>query len=401
MGAVKLTDAVVAALTCPTGRKDVLFFDTTLKGFGLRVTAKGARVFLYQYRLGATVRRQPLGRWPETTAAAARRLAEAARGRVRAGDDTVAERKARHAATIAAEAETRRKRREDKFTLGALIDTWEARHLATMRESYRLDATGRLRRHLTDMLDRPAASITRPEVVRALDRIAKLGETTARRVMGYARSAYTWAQKRELVNVNPFDQLPAIGREVRRDRVLAMPEVAAIWGATGDMPWPFGPLLRVLLLTAQRRNEVAEMRWSELSADRSTWTIPKERSKNGRAHVVHLAQPVRDILASAPRINDSPLVFTTTGKTPVSGFSRAKRDLDAMLKIEPWRLHDFRRTAVTWMAENGVPPHVADRILNHVQGTISGVAAVYQRGEFLAERRAALERWAGVVVIGR
>ncbi len=146
----------------------------------------------------------------------------------------------------------------------------------------------------------------------------------------------------------------------------------------------------------------------------SEWTIPKERAKNGRSHIVHLAPQAREILANLPRFTGSDLGFTTTGKTAVSGFSGAKRTLDILIQGErakaaqaagrrdppplpAWRVHDFRRTAVTWLASNGVAPHVADRLLNHVQGTISGVAAVYQRGEFLAERKAALEAWSAVV----
>ena len=195
-----------------------------------------------------------------------------------------------------------------------------------------------------------------------------------------------------------------------------MDELALIWRAAGEAPYPFGPLFRLLLLTAQRREEVAGMRWSEISADGTIWTIPKHRAKNKRAHIVHLAPAARAILDELPRFADaggveSDLVFTTNGKTSVSGFTRSKNKLDekveaaraktaaALGKDAPtplpgWRLHDFRRTAVTWMAANGVAPHVADRLLNHVQGTISGVAAVYQRAEFLAERKAALEAWA-------
>jgi len=239
------------------------------------------------------------------------------------------------------------------------------------------------------------------------------------RTAAYGRACYAWAGKRGMVSGNPFVALPIPSGNVSRDRVLTDAEVALIWQAAGALGYPFGPLVRLLLLTAQRREEVAGMRWSELSEDRTTWTIPKERAKNGKAHVVHLAPAARTILADVPRfvsaIPDAPdLVFTTTGRTPVSGLSKVKLQLeariaaarakavgnperDALPALPPWRYHDFRRTAVTWMAGNGVAPHVADRLLNHVQGTISGIAAVYQRQEFLAERRAALEAWAGFV----
>jgi integrase len=170
------------------------------------------------------------------------------------------------------------------------------------------------------------------------------------------------------------------------------------------MGQPFGPLVRLLLLTAQRRHEVAALRWSELSADLSTWTLPGSRAKNGKAHIVHLSEPAREILSDIPRIVGQDLVFSVTGTTPPSGFSKAKLALDAAMASEVptdregWRFHDFRRTAVTWMAGAGFPPHVADRLLNHVGGSIQGVAAVYQRSEFLAERKAALTAWGAHVL---
>jgi len=160
-------------------------------------------------------------------------------------------------------------------------------------------------------------------------------------------------------------------------------------------------VVRLLLLTAQRREEVAAMRWSEIAKDGSAWTLPAERSKNHKAHIVHLSEPARAILASVPRIQGQDLIFSTTGETAPSGFSRAKRALDADMPTTGgtgWRFHDFRRTAVTWGANAGFAPLVADRLLNHVGGTISGVAAVYQMGEFLAERRALLDGWAAHVL---
>lgn len=182
------------------------------------------------------------------------------------------------------------------------------------------------------------------------------------------------------------------------------------------MAYPFGPFFRLLLLTLQRRTEVAEMRWEEISPDLTTWTIPAERTKNNKAHIVHLSEPARHVLAALHRQTNpktgaiSTYVFTNTGRTPISDFSGAKERLEKLIEADPaknssgkevcalpapgWRLHDLRRTGVTVMARLGIGPHVADRVLNHVQGTIKGVAAVYQRHEFLKEREIALDRWA-------
>ena len=157
------------------------------------------------------------------------------------------------------------------------------------------------------------------------------------------------------------------------------------------------------------------MRWSEVSADMAVWTIPAKRAKNGAAHVVHLAPEARAVLAGLPRFAGTDFVFTTTGKAAVSGFSKAKERVDAAIAqaraetaadagaapeaMPDWRFHDLRRSAVTWLAGAGFPPHVCDKLLNHVAATgLSDVARVYQRAEFLPERRAALEAWARHVV---
>lgn len=426
---MNLTDRTIAALICPAGRKDALFFDGDLPGFGLRVTAMGTRTFLFQYRAGSKVRRHRIGQWGREgeglSAAQARKLASIQYGLVAGGADPVAREKAEQAATAAAEADRARKRKVDAYTLAALIAEWEAKHLASRRLSYRRDALGRLRLHLMDMLDRPAASITRADVVQAVDRIAQdAGETTARRTVGYARSAYAWAAKRGAVATNPFLDVPMPGRDVRRDRVLTAGEVAEVWQATAMLLAPYGAFVRFLMLTLQRREEVAGMTWGEVAPDLSTWELPAARAKNGKAHIVHLSEPGRAELRALDRGGPGDLVFRAllpgrdADGNPIrrglTAFSYAKRKLDEEIAawrqkaaqedgcaapetMPGWRLHDFRRTGVTRLAELGVAPHVADRLLNHVQGTIRGVAAIYQRGEFLAERKAALKAWAECV----
>ena len=148
-------------------------------------------------------------------------------------------------------------------------------------------------------------------------------------------------------------------------------------------------------MTAQRRDEVAGMRWSEINLDKAEWNIPGERTKNGKAHTVHLSNEAISLIAALPRFaklegSVSDLVFTTTGRSPVSGFSKAKAQIDKLSTVSDWRLHDIRRTVVTHMSQLGIAHHVADAILNHKSGVISGVAAVYQRNQFLNERRDAM-----------
>jgi len=416
---VKLTEEAIADLACEPGQKDRLVFDDTLPGLAVRITAAGGKSFLAQYTVAGQRRRVPIGRWGAVTLKAARAAAKGILGDVAKGQDVAAVRTAKREQVKADAA-------ADKLTLDALLTQWSELALAQRKVSYRREAVRAVKLAFPGHLERRADALTQEDAVAALDALARAGKVAMPgRTAAYGRACYAWAAKRGMVARNPFVALPIPSGNVSRDRVLTDAEVALIWAAAGELGHPFGPLVRLLLLTAQRREEVAGMGWSELSKDRTTWIIPKERAKNGKAHVVHLAPAARAILADVPRFvwatpdgaeqPASPdLVFTTTGKTPVSGFSGAKGQLDALIAkaragtagagkdappaLPPWRMHDFRRTAVTWMAGNGVAPHVADRLLNHVQGTISGVAAVYQRQQFLAERKAALEAWAGFVV---
>ena len=431
---MKLTDAAIAGLFCPDGKKDVMFFDDQLKGFGVRVMPARAdgrprKVFLMQYRADGKIQRETIGDWgTELTTTQARRRAEALRGQVRDRRDPVAERKAASAVRRAAAAEAKRATAVDAFTFEKLVEAWETRALVNRRDTYRKEATSKLRRSLPLWLPKPAALITRTEAADMLKEIAETrGPITGNRVMSYGRACYGWAIKANLLETNPFANLAAPGRERPRDRVLSVGELRAIWAAAGKL----GPVpcayIRFLMLTLQRREEAAGATWSEISADGETWTIPAERAKNGRAHLVHLAPAAREVLALAREQRDkrvqiartpgapplSDLIFASRIGTKLSGFSVTKVELDAAIaaaeakvaaedgrdpvKMPGWVFHDFRRAGVTALADAGFPPHVCDRLLNHVTGAIQGVAAVYQRAEFLAERKAALEAWGRVL----
>ena len=415
---VKLSDAELEKLSCPEGKKDALFFDMAERGFGVRVTADGKRVLLFQYRMGSVVRRYRIGVWGQgaLTTSKARKIAEKLRGQVHEGQDPAADRKAENLAKAASALAERQAAAVEAFTFGKLIDQWEAKGLAHRRPSYVADATARLRTYFAAWKDKPAGSITKAEAIAVLDRVEKdRGTTSSRRALAYGRAAYGWAEKRDLVEGNPFRGVAALGQENTRERVLTAEELRGIWAALVTMDSPAGAYMRVLLLTLQRREEVAGMRWDELAADRSTWTVPAARAKNGRAHLVHLTEPVRASLAKLPRMAGNPHVFAGRGNGHIGGFSRMKEELLQVMAGEApvtpgkrrakakaaipvdWRFHDFRRSGVTALAGLGFAPHVCDRLLNHVTGAIQGVAAVYQRAEFLAERKAALETWAEFV----
>ena len=185
--------------------------------------------------------------------------------------------------------------------------------------------------------------------------------------------------------------MPLPAKEVARDRVLDDQELAQVILAAREVGGPYGGIVELLALTGQRREEVARLSREELDLEQRIWTIPKSRTKNAKAHVVHLSEQSIDVLERARR--RGPLVFSPLGTKPFQEFSRAKSVLDQLSGVSGWRLHDLRRTCVSGMARLGVAPHVADKVLNHQSGTISGVAAVYQRHEFLPERQAALDLW--------
>jgi integrase len=402
-----LTDKLIAGATIPPGKREAWLSDSDVKGLRLRITP-GAKTFFAAWTDRATGerRREKLGAWGSLTVAQARAAARIVLGKVAAGADPAAEREARRAAAAQRKAEAARQEADARFTLAELIEEWSRHHLARKRPSYAREAARALRVAFAADLQGPASALDRARVravIKAMD--ADGHAPMAARTLAYGRAAYAWAMAEERLTASPFAGIATpVGGAPERDRVLTAEEVGAIWRAAGSLGFPFGPVVRLLLLTAQRRAEVAGLRWSEIAADGSAWTLPAARAKNGKVHVVHLSEAAREVLASLPRIAGQDLVFTTNGRTAPSGFGRAKAALDAAIAkaegqpIAPWRLHDFRRSAVTMLAGAGIAPHVADKLLNHAQGSIKGVAAIYQRAEFLPERARALDAWGAHVV---
>jgi integrase len=252
--------------------------------------------------------------------------------------------------------------------------------------------------------DRPIAEIDSDDIHLITDEARERGvpglerraegpsESQARAMFAGLSKLFGWLIEKRRLSANPCTGVHRPPALAARDRVLADAELVKFWKAADAERKEFGALLKLLLLTGCRLNEVAGMRRDELSEDGATWTILGERTKNARAHVVPLSPPVRELIASVG--TDTELVFTTNGTTPVSGWSKIKNRLDAAIKIPPWRLHDLRRTFVTGLAELGIRPDVIELTVNHISGLRGGIAGVYNRSELLPERRAALERWA-------
>ncbi|MDW9614054.1 DUF4102 domain-containing protein [Sinorhizobium meliloti] len=262
--------------------------------------------------------------------------------------------------------------------------------------------------------DRDIRSITKRDVVKLLDDIADDGAPeSAARVRAILSKFFNWAVDRDIVDASPVPKGSTAKQGASRERVLTDEEVRLVWLACEKVGWPFGPFVKLLILTAQRRNEVAHAVRSEfqLGGNNQLWTIPPERSKNGREHLVPLNSVVLEVISGIAVVGETYLL-STTGETPISGFSKAKKAIDAEMlalaqkravasglnpndvNLEGWTLHDLRRTAASGMARLGVPVHVIEAVLNHQSGTIKGVAKIYNRYEYLDEKRRALADWA-------
>jgi integrase len=247
---------------------------------------------------------------------------------------------------------------------------------------------------------RPLAEIQRRDVLKLLERKADTSPVMANRLLALVRRFFSWAVEVDLLKENPASGVKAPKKEKSRDRVLSDDELKAVWLTADDMGHPFGPITQLLILTAQRRDEVVAMRWSEINAEDKVWAIPGKRTKNETENRVPLCDAALAIIQAQPTIDGSDFVFPssrTPTKNPASGLSRAKRRLDDASGVTGWRYHDLRRTAASGMARAGIAPHVVEKILNHVGGTLGGVAGIYNRFGYDAEKRHALETWAAHV----
>lgn len=232
--------------------------------------------------------------------------------------------------------------------------------------------------------------IKKRDVIELIASVSERNGHAGHRTLKTLKTFFRWCVGRAVIEVFPAEGIVSAYREVSRDRVLSDYELAAIISSARNMPWPYGGIVEFLALTGQRREEVAKASPAEIDPQSRTWCIPGERTKNGKAHIVHLSEAAWIIIAG--HLTGKFIFPTSTGRH-FQTYSHSKTLLDGLCGIRGWRLHDLRRTIVSGMARMGIPPHVADKILNHQSGTISGVAAVYQRHDFLAERKEALDQW--------
>ena len=382
---MKLTQRRIETLECPAGKKDALVFDDEQRGLGVRITSGGGKSYVAQYTFAGSKRRVPLGSCSAISLAAAREAVRAILGDAARGVDTAADRK-----------EARLKAAADGLTLADLIDQWDKLHLSAKRANYSTAATGSLRRSFARHLDKPAAAVDRSAVVRVLDDLSKDDKTAmAGALARYGSALYGWAIRRGTLSGNPFEHVP-VAPTVRRERVVSDDEINRVWAGTQG-PGAFNGIVRMLMLTGQRREEVAGMTWDEIAPDLSVWTIPASRAKNGVAHVVPLSPQAQAVLRTASRVKpeaDGSRDLVFSGEPGVfSGWSKSKARLDGRSGVSGWTLHDLRRTTATGLQKLGVRLEVTESVLNHVSGSRAGIVGVYQRHEWAEEKRAALNTW--------
>jgi integrase len=379
MPRIRLTKSAIDAL--PTSKSDVVYWDAGCPGFGVKVTPKGRKVFIVLYRTagaGSKLRKYTIGPYGRVTLHQARVAAQRVFAAKLEGRDPAAEKREAKRRVVADQVED-------------LLEMFIAQRLSQNRSGGEISRL--LRREVgKPWADRSIHEITKRDVVEVVSAIEQRGApVAANKTLKSIKTFLRWCVGRAVLDQSPAEGVPLPAKEVARDRVLDDEELARVILAARQIGGPYGGIVEFLALTGQRREEVARLPWEELDLARRIWTIPKSRTKNAKAHVVHLSEQSLAVLTRADR--NSALVFSLLGTKPFREFSRAKRRLDQLSGVTGWRLHDLRRTCVSGMARLGIAPHIADKILNHQSGTISGVAAVYQRHDFLGERQEALERW--------
>jgi integrase len=387
---MRLNKVNVARLVLPEGKNEVLVFDETLPGFGVRLRAGGKRTWIAQYRIGSKQRRMTLGTLEAVDPDEARKRARRVISKVQIGLDPQTEKvEARLQAAV---------------TLGSVAEKYLSRAVDKLAPRTFAETERHLRKHWSPLSELPIQRVSRADVSTRLGEIAvSNGPFAANRARASLSALFSWAIGEGLLDSNPVVGTNKAIDETPRDRVLTDDELGLIWRHAGDLN--YGAIIRLLVLTGQRREEVGGLRRSELSLQGGLWSISAERTKNGKAHDVPLSTLALGILQTQSKREDRDLVFGAR-EGAFQGWSKAKEALDRRMlaalkkehgdhaKLRPWRLHDIRRTVATRLGDLGVFPHVIEAILNHISGHKAGVAGIYNRSIYAPEKRAALQAWA-------
>jgi integrase len=382
---VKLTQKF-ATTECklPDGKNERFFWDDELTGFGLRLRKEKAgklhRTWVAQYRINGRQRRAT---WPYEKLAAeqARDAAKVVLAKVALGEDP--------------QGTKEKERASAARTLRTIVDDYLAMKAAELRlESYRITKGYLTGYHFRPLHSSAIAAIGRADIAPCLNKITlKSGRVTASRARSALATLFTWAMQEGHCDGNPVFATKDPGPAQARDRVLSDSEIGAIWNACGDDD--YGKILKLLICTGCRREEIGGLRWSEIAPDRTSFTLPAERVKNNHAHTLPLLPLAQAIIAAVTERAGRDHLFGERSVSGFTGWGAAKNDLDERLdKIAEWTPHDIRRSVATWLAEHGnVEPHIIEAILNHYSGHRAGVAGTYNRAKYHRPMRQALSLW--------
>lgn len=384
----KFFEGFADRLRVPAGAREIQVFDDELPGFGIRKFESGRASYFVKYAIGAQQRRLTLGKVTRGNLKAMRLEASKVLAKARLGQDMVAEKRAA----------------AGKLTgkLGDLIEEFLEDRKPHWRPRYYAEVERQLQNDWKPLHKHDVAAIARADVLPRIDAIATAqGDIAADRARTALGGLYAWFIERGYVATSPTLNIAPRAGNIARDRVLSEGELAEVWRAAGDDD--YGRIVKLLMLSGQRREEIGGLVWYEVNKAKRQIELPSERTKNGRPHIVSLSD---EALALLPEKREDREFVFGRGEGGFSGWSKAKAEIDGRIAaarskagakkpMQPWRLHDLRRSFVTHINERKIaPPHVVEALVNHVSGHVAGVAGVYNRAAYLDERREALELWA-------
>jgi integrase len=388
--AKKLTPISIASVRPRQGRAEIP--DGGCAGLYLVVQPSGVKSFAVRYRFHGQPRKLTLGTVRALSLADARAKAAAALRKLGQDIDPAIEKRRDRETTEAAQ------RKAAADTIEAQVALFIERYAKRQNRSWKQAQRTFDRVVLPEWRGRTIHDIAKRDVINLAEAIAQDRPILANRTLSHVRKLFNWLVARDVLKANPCLGVVPPGKEVRRDRVLDNSEIMSLWTACDDLDASgvgeaFGAIAKLLLLSGQRRSEVAYLPWSEIDAGKRMWSLPGERTKNGKPHNVPLSRQALAILDKVPCIAGSPFVFAIP--RGFGSYTTAKRRVDErMPPTKHWTFHDLRRTCATGMADIGIPPHIIEAVLNHVSGHKSGVAGIYNRAVYAAEKADAMQRWA-------
>jgi integrase len=359
--------------------------DGLLRGLYLIVQPTGAKSWAVRYRYrSAFPRKLTIGPWPAIDLATARDLGAKALRRVAVGDDPASE---------------KHEKRHTSNSVENVISDFIERHAKQRRTGREIERI--LRREVEPLWKgRRIQDIAKRDVIALVDAIEQRGAPImANRTFGVVRVLFRWCVDKAILTESPCTDVRPPGTARQRDRMLTDAELRLVWNACDVVKWPYGPQVKLLILTGCRRAEIADLRWSEVDFEGRMLRLPRERVKNDIAHDVPLSAPALAILDRIPRSKTGLVFPSETGLTSASSFARAKRRFDKAITaannaaIPPWVVHDIRRTVASGMARLGINLPVIEKCLNHTSGSFAGIVGVYQRHSFADEKRTAFDAW--------